>query len=207
MARTFTPPAIVAEMDVMNIVRVFREANESQYARGMSWYADARTFCVALDASNVARAAGITAALSPRLDWAKNMTLASRVYAEGFASGCLKSNARKADAIFAGAAPLDVLGGDKVRAFYRAIMDPAAGHVVVDRHAFDIALGRPTDDDARGVLSRVGVYDFVANLYREAAVILGVSPTQVQAVTWTVWRESEAAYAAANLRALESDAA
>jgi hypothetical protein len=195
-------PEIFGQMSAQNIVRVFRAANESQMARGMAWYADAHTFCVALDPDNVARAAGITAALSPRLDWERNMLLAARTYADGFASGCLKGNARKADAIYEGGEPLAILGGSKVRAFYGAILDPTAGHVVIDRHAFDVALGRPTDDATRSILDRVGAYEYVADLYREAAAILGISATQVQAVTWTAWRETEAAYSAANLRAL-----
>lgn len=199
-------PEIMSEMSVENIVRVYREANDSQLSRGLSWYADAHTIALALDPSNVERAAGILAALSPRLDWDRNVLLASRVYVEGFASGCLKSNASKADAIYAGGAPLDILGGDKVRAFYGAIVDPSAGHVVIDRHAFDIALGRRTDDAARGALGRKGAYDFVADLYREAARILGVSATVVQSVTWTVWRETSAAYSAANVRNLSADA-
>lgn len=197
-------PEIFSRMSVENIVRVYRAADDSQLARGHAWYADAHTFALALDPTNVERAAGILAALSPRVDWDRNMLLASRVYVEGFASGCLTSNARKADAIYAGSTPLDVLGGDKVRAFYGAIVDPMAGHVVIDRHAFDIALGERTDDAARSLLSRVGAYEFVANLYHEAARVLGVSATALQAITWTVWRESESAFASANIRALSS---
>jgi hypothetical protein len=197
---------IMAELSVANIIRVYRNANESQMARGLSWYADAHTVALALDPHNVRRAAGIIAALSPRMDWDKNVIAAARVYAEGFASGCLTANARKADRIFAGETPLDVLGGDKVRAFYGAIVDPSAGYTVIDRHAFDVAIGRVTDDETRSVLGRKGAYDFVANLYREAAAIIGVSATVVQAVTWTVWRETESLFVAANLRALEESA-
>lgn len=202
MPRSRELPAIFGEMSVSNIVRTFRAADDSQMARGMSWYADAHTFALALDAESVERAAGIIAALSPRVEWERNMTLASRVYAEGFASGTLTDGTRKADAIYAGSQPLAILGGDKVRAFYRAILDPRAGHVVIDRHAFDVAIGRVTDDNTRKILSRVGAYDYVANLYREAAEILGISATAVQAVTWIVWRESASAFSAANQRSI-----
>ena len=136
MTRTLAPTAA-------NIVRTYRKATDDQIGRGASWYADAHTFARALDPTNPRRAAGVLAALSPLMKWDRNMVLAARVYAEGFASGALGNSLRAADAIYAGADPLDVLKGKKVRAFFATINDPTGTDaVVIDRHAFDIAIGR-----------------------------------------------------------------
>ncbi|MDQ3276458.1 MAG: hypothetical protein M3Q39_15895 [Actinomycetota bacterium] len=174
-----------------HIVRVFREATTDQLAAGMTWYADAHTVARALDPDNPDRAAGILAALSPREFWSRNVTLAARVYSEGKASGSLTANCAKADRIFAGEDWRDVLGGDKVRTFAERISNPTTptNRVVIDRHAFDIAVGRKTKDATRAILSRKGAYRAFEREYVRAAKILGVTPTQVQAVTWTVWRE------------------
>ena len=54
----------------------------------------------------------------------------------------LKSNVDKALAILNGAAPLDILGGDKVRTFYGNIVNPWGEGVTIDRHAYDIVTGK-----------------------------------------------------------------
>jgi hypothetical protein len=101
--------------------------------------------------------------------------------------GAFNDALRKADAIAAGADPLDVLGGRKVRSFYRNIVGHT-GHVTVDRHAVAIVAGRPLTDREGKVLERIGPYTYVAGAYRAAARRLGVAPTELQAVTWLVWR-------------------
>jgi hypothetical protein len=188
---------------VANVLKVYRSATDAQLAEGIRWYDDAHSLAVALDRDNVKRSAGVIAALSPMMPWGRNVALATRAYADGFASGCLKTSCAKADAILAGADPIDVVGkGDKVRNFYLNILNPSdpCGGVTVDRHAFDIAVGRVTDDATRGVISRKGVYDAFADVYREAARIAGIGSAQMQAVTWVVWRETSIRCAAANRR-------
>jgi hypothetical protein len=100
---------------------------------------------------------------------------------------------RQADAILAGAHPLDVLQGPKVREFFRAIMlEPDA--VCIDRHAVDIARGRRGANSDPSILGRVGAYEKAQKAYRDAASILSralgapILPAQVQAVTWVQWR-------------------
>jgi hypothetical protein len=187
------------------ILKVYRQATDDQIGRGMSWYADAHSFARALDPTDPARAAGVIAALSPLTPWDRNMVLASRAYADGFASGTMGNSLRAADRILAGERPLDVLKGSKVRAFYKTIVDPTGTDAVaIDRHAFDIAVGRITDNDTRSALSRKGVYASFERAYVRAAAILGVAPSQVQAVTWVVHRETAIRCAAANRRAAET---
>jgi len=185
-----------------NILQAYRRATPDQVARGVDWYSDAHAFARALDPGNVRRAAGVIAALSPNTKWNRNVVLAARTYSEGFSSGTLTDNMRKADAIYNGADPADVLGGPKTRAFAEMIADPTnAHHVVVDRHAVSIALGRvASDGDIHATIGTPKRYEAMANEYRAAASILGVSPSIVQAVTWLVWRESMLRTSAANRR-------
>jgi hypothetical protein len=193
-------------VSVENIVRVFRSADASQLARGTSWYADAHTIALGFDRNNVRRAAGILAAVSPRVKWNRNITIAARTYVEGFASGTLNGSCAKATAILKGAEPLDVLGGPKTRAFFGVIVDPTnPTDVVVDRHAFDIAAGMVTNDKTRAPIGKAKGYETIAALYRDAARILGMSPSQVQAVTWIVWRETESIEHETNVKELNQE--
>lgn len=194
--KTLTP-----QPNSARILEVWDLATDSEIEEGMSWYDDAREIAATMDPLNPNRAAGVIAALSPRLDWGRNVMLAQRAYSafqqdptmKGHKWGTLGANAEKAHRILKGEHPEDVLKGDKVRAFYAAIVDGTG--VVIDRHAFDVAQGRVTNDETRGALSRKGIYDAYATRYLMAAEKItnredGVSPTpaQVQAVTWTVWR-------------------
>jgi hypothetical protein len=173
-------------------VRCYREADRATVAAGLTWYNDAHSVAVTLDPRNPHRAAGVIAALSPRIQWARNLELAAHVFAtDGEATGTLGASCRAAAAIYAGADPLDVLSGPKVRAFYALIADPTdAQTVCVDRHAIDIALGvRMTcvERDAYA-LNRDGLYGRFARAYQRAAEVLSHTPAQVQAVTWLHWR-------------------
>lgn len=184
----------VARPRAANIERVFRDASADQYDAGMRWYHDAHEAAVRLDPINPDRAAGVIAALSPQTDWARNLELTRRAYTNGYASGTLGRSIDKANAILAGADPLDVLRGPKTRAFYRLIADPDdLDAVVVDRHAIDIAIGERltvADRERWYPLERRGWYRIFADAYRAAGRLLGVNPSQVQGVTWTAWTDA-----------------
>lgn len=176
------------------IVDVYRLATVEELDAGLSWYRDANSIAKALCPSDVSKAAGVIAALSPMMGWGRNVMLAGRAFEDGKASGALGRNTDKADRIMSGENPLDVLGGDKVVSFFQCIVNPDNNDFVcIDRHAFDIAMGRVTNNKTRGALNRVGVYESFAKSYRIAAKVLSregtsVTAAQVQAVTWTVWR-------------------
>jgi hypothetical protein len=97
-------------------------------------------------------------------------------------------NMRKAQLCLDGVEPLAVLGGKKVLAFYASILNPQGDSVCVDRHAYDVAVGRVTNDDARTVLALVGAYEQVAEAYVRAAQIAGIGACALQAITWVAWR-------------------
>jgi hypothetical protein len=213
-----------------NITATFRAATDGDRAVGYGWYARARDLAEKLATDwgtgvggtredAVRKAAGVIAALSPRLAWRKNVEYAELAYmtygqilngtlGAMFGEACfagsiptLNANARKAYRILNGEDPEDVLGGPKVRAFYFTIVNPQDPRaVVVDRHAIDITFGQVLNDQARGLaLGRKGAYDKVSELYRRAARIISAelgevwTPAQVQATTWTYWRRERAA--------------
>lgn len=176
-----------------NIIRVFDLATDAQRADGRTWYAQAHDLTRELDPDDPRRAAGVVAALSPRVNWSHNVTLARRAYANGAASGCLGNSCRAANRILAGEDPLDVLAAPKVRAFFTLIADPTdPDSVCIDRHATDVALGARLDDDTRSKLyplDRRGWYGRFATAYRVAAHLIGATPATVQATTWLAWRQ------------------
>lgn len=179
---------------VENVMLAYLSASEAQVTEGMTWYDDAHTFARSLDPVRWHRAAGVIAALSPMNGWKNNKAKAAQLYAQnGNGAGCgLYKNVSKAIAIYNGEDAYDVLGGDKVRAFYSTIVDPRGDCIpVIDRHAFDIAIGQVTNDKARAILGRKGVYSSFADVYREAAELAGISAAQIQAITWVYWRSKK----------------
>jgi hypothetical protein len=186
---------------VANILAVYNMATADDLREGLAWYQTAHNWCRVTAKGRphlIKRNAGIVAALSPMNGWGNNkrkaaelISLRGRVItAKGKPNGIgLGANVAKACLIYKGADPLDVLGGDKVRAFYQTILDPQGDiDPVIDRHAFDIAVGERTNEKRRGILSRKGVYADFARAYREAAKIAGIGSAQMQAVTWIAWR-------------------
>lgn len=175
------------------VLSVYRSATPDQLADGLAWYDVAHAEAVALDPTKVHRAAGVIAALSPRVRWGRNLALAKDAYKHGTASGTMGRSCLAANAILAGADPSEVLTGPKVRAFYQLIADPDHKQAVcVDRHAIDVAVGLRLDEADRSAwyqLNRGGLYETFADCYRRAADILGVLPGKVQAVTWVTWRD------------------
>jgi len=179
---------------VENIKAVYRQAYPHQHIAGMEWYEVANSLCQGWSKKyNVTfeQAAGVLAGISPRLAWNLNVAYCERILATGTAP-IMHGTLAKVRRILAGEHPADVLGGRKVMSFYANIVSPQFDtHVTVDRHAFDIAVGKVGDDKSRKVLDRKGMYEYVADAYRAAAGDLGVAPCQVQAVTWVVWRDSK----------------
>ena len=174
------------------VLRTYQAATAEQVAEGLDWYRNAHAAAASLDPGNPRRAAGVIAALSPRMPWARNLELAARAYADGQATGALSRSCRQANAILAGGEPGEVLTGTKVRAFFALIDDPTDPWTVcIDRHAIDVAVGQRLAEPLRVALypmGRSGLYERFARCYRRAADVLGVLPNQVQAVTWVTWR-------------------
>lgn len=177
------------EQCVASIIDVYNRSSETDKSEGIEWYPLAHAFAYTVGRRSHKRGAGIIAALSPQTSWPENKRLALAASGSARITGQTGRNCEKATDCRSGYDPLDVLGGRKVRAFYALILDPTNAYdVVIDRHAFDIALGYETDNLARKVLERKGGYDFIADAYRKAASELGILPSVLQATTWLAWR-------------------
>lgn len=179
-----------------NITRLFRTATPEQIAAGAAWYFDANEVAKALAAKNnvsVEVAAGVLAALSPLNSWGANVNLAARFLAAGgLHEGYLGTGLAKARAILAGADPVITLNGLKTVNFYRSILTAGAEGVTIDRHAWSLAVNVRYAEGSIPSLSGKR-YGSAADAYRRAAAILSreygtVTAAQVQAVTWTLWR-------------------
>lgn len=178
-----------------HIVATYNAALPEERVQGRSWYATARQVAESLDPKDPVRAAAVIAVLSPRLSWDKNVELASDAYAGRYLR-CIQANARKAHDLVAGDDPDEIVSGPKVRAFWRAIVDPTdPTAIVIDRHAIDVAFGEVMDDQRRGkILGTKGAYGEVSERYVYAAEILSdlystdLTPVDVQATTWVAWR-------------------
>lgn len=187
---------------VRRVTRAYRLARMTG-AHATNWYADALETAETMaikHAVPVHVAVGVISALSPRVNWGLNIRLAERMLASGgtMQRGCLTVNLRKARAIYAGADPLEVMTAPKTANFYRAIMSGGADGIVIDRHAYDIAMGqRHADKPGQENPVRPSLtpkqYQTFADAYTRASVILSrefgpVSPSDVQALTWEWWR-------------------
>jgi hypothetical protein len=174
-----------------NILKIYETTINEHRINGSIWYELSHLWAIE-HSGTATRGAGVIAAFAPNTSWDENKRIALRAFRTGIASGHTKRNCHKAQVILDGADPTTVLSGKKVRNFYALIanpFDPLA--VCVDRHAFDVAVGKVTDDSARKFLDRVGGYDLIANAFREASLTVGILPSQIQAITWLAWRRNK----------------
>jgi hypothetical protein len=186
-----------------SILAVFFSANAFEIQEGEDWYARAN-----LIARNIGNAynvdwetvAGVIAALSPNNRWDRNVADTERLVkaycAGGFDADAVKvctfgNNKDKAIRILSGESPRDVLGGLKVQAFYGCIVGD--NDVCVDGHAYSIWVGERIATSKTPKISPK-LYHSIASDYRVATdqinAITGKQylPSQVQAITWVVWR-------------------
>lgn len=185
-----------------NILAVFFMANEAELLEGRNWYPRANTIAKSIaEKYNIEfnTVAGVIAALSPNNRWSRNIQDAEnliRAHASGEVMDAVKvstfgNNKHKAIAILQGNNPDLVLGGNKVRAFYGCII--CRNDVCVDGHAYSIWLGERVPTSQTPSISDK-LYDVIAGDYRKATEVINgilgerLLPSEVQAVTWVVWR-------------------
>ena len=187
-----------------SILAVFFAATDFETINGANWYATAQDAAAtmaqrySLSADTVA---AVIAALSPNNRWERNLKDADNLisaYILGGYSDAVKVksstyglNKTKALKILEGAAPLEVLGGLKVRAFYGCIMGQDA--VCVDGHAYAIWRGERISTSSTPKISAKLYASIVADYIRATDTINNVlggqyQPRQVQAITWLAWR-------------------
>lgn len=206
--RTVTQQAIgraigrlpAADAALNRVLATYGDATADEELAGLTWYGydsdlvlqdiqlAARTSGYHL---NREQCAGILAALSPSCGWRRNCELAVELAEDGDCPHAYGLCIERARAIREGADPETVLGGRKVRSFYRNIVRPdRVGPVTIDRHALSIIFGRKLADSEQKVIERKGAYHLAAGAYRAAGRKLGLPPHVVQAVTWLAWRRT-----------------
>ncbi len=177
-----------------NILKVYNSTNNHS-----DWYKEAHMFCIYLSdkyKTPLNSVIGIVSALSPLKKWDKNKEIAEYFLDSG---SVLKDNkhinfpnqCNKAKAIHITDKEteiLDILNGEKTKAFYINIRYPDKGeNVTVDRHAIAIALGRVATEEEQSMTKNH--YKFFEDCYKWTAEKLGIRPLLLQSITWETWRE------------------
>lgn len=206
-------PYLVTESNtdlyVANIKTTYYQALQypSLATEGLNWYAIANQKAEAITNRfymlSLLKVCGVIAALSPNNRWERNLVDAELLLRcavsggkiDNIRVGTYNHNKEKAWLIARGIDPLEVLRGNKVRAFYHCLIAPYTSKAVcVDSHATNIALGRkaaivktPTLTDNK--------YACIAQCYTSATQEINedsldavVLPMQVQSLTWTYYR-------------------
>lgn len=160
------------------LVKLYRAASETVRRVGRDWYRNARrtAWGLATEAGVTLRtAAGVIAALSPRLQWRTNVRAARAMLLGENPSGVFKASKAKARRIIAGESPDEVLSGPKVRAFFDALCGNESAAVVDVWIARAVGLDRaPTNDE----------YGRIALALRLASIETGERVAPLQAIAW-----------------------
>lgn len=176
---------------VENIKSVLALAALGDIEGGKTWYHRANAETLSLHPNEIV-ATSIVAVLSPGLRWDNNVEAARQVITyERMPKGVGRvwpANYRKAIAILRGENAYLVLGGNKVRAFWHCILEPNNKiHVCIDGHAYAIWKGeRITVENTPNITNNL--YSRISSDYAEASLNTGLSPCQLQAITWCAWR-------------------
>lgn len=179
------------QKNVDNITSRFKSATKEQRQEGVDWYKRANDIAFELGKGDVKKGAGILSALSPAMEWTRNIRAARELVNTGETTHqYYHSTVVKAKRILEGEDP-DTLFNEKTGAktlnFYHNIANPEDPHpVTIDRHAHDIAVGE------KGSMTKTlsghlagPRYRHFSEAYRNAAHELGIPiANQVQAVTW-----------------------
>lgn len=191
-----TKAGAAAERVVANILDVWEQATPQNREDGAQWYLiNQQAMDVMAIASGVSidTAAAVTAHLSPRIHWSRNLVAAHAVLMNTPVTGIMSRSLDGARfaiaAYFAGENPLFTLKGPKTRNFALNLIGDTEA-VTIDVWAGRVALGYR--DDLDKIMARAGVYDALAQCYREVAAAVGVSPATMQATTWIVARNGRA---------------
>ena len=136
------------------------------------------------------------AALSPnnRVDqnWldAQNVCIAATLYDAEHAFDQIRVStfyANKVKAFRIALGETNVLSGPKVSAFAENLAGDTR-KVTIDRHAFNVACGAEYIVDKRGPKITEKRRRRAASAYRVVAKRAGLEPSELQAITWLVWK-------------------
>lgn len=184
---------------IRNLLKLYRQAEQADIAAGVDWYPKAQAI-VREWASHyrysVDTTACVVSALSPQLEWSRNLVIADDVLAGRAPSigGVLHSNLRKAERLreedwkterlSVGARMLEQFpGGPKVNSFAHNLSGDLSV-VTVDTHAAQAGLNDPLSTTRLAWTQ----YRIFAQCYADAAVKVGRQPAEFQAIIWLAWK-------------------
>jgi len=181
-----------------NIIKCYKTASLTSIQDGATWYREAQDIAVVIGRLGGYKnhqalfvGAGVLAALSPQVEWGDNIQWAIQLVVKGTRKHTW-SNHNKALRIIQGEKPSDVLGGSKVRAFYKAIVAPGgSGEPVIDRHALAIYMGRNVTEKELNYLQSPKVMGRLQWAYKKASNEMGIHHHELQAITWLEWRANK----------------
>jgi hypothetical protein len=74
--------------------------------------------------------------------------------------------------------------------FFNNILTPESpDYVTIDRHAIEVWHGYEVEDKDRKRFFNAKGYNYIADAYKKVAKNVGLTPNQVQAITWYAWKE------------------
>lgn len=197
MAKVLTPAQGLAKVDlnveqvIKRISRVFNRATEDEFKAGMTWYNEATGIVYDLSEASrytVGQVAAAMAHLSPRLRWNQNVAAIELLVLEDFIPGYVMSGpagrARKALL----AADPEATFGKKAKKTLNFSRNCAGD---VNAVTIDVWAARVVGI-TESQLKLEGVYEAIAHCFRLAAKRAGITPAQMQAITWIVVRGSAA---------------
>ena len=187
---------------IENIVDCYSRATDAQIDTGKAWYRDAKNQAYDIAVKHdmpVYIVVAVIAALSPNNKWVRNVINADELigaFIRGDAMETVKVSTynkmkEKAWRILQQIPDYDgaktMLNGQKITSFFMDIMGEF--NVTIDGHARNIAYNERvglTDDR-----TNIGVREYRAlqAAYYDAAEQVGLMPYELQAITWTVWRD------------------
>jgi hypothetical protein len=182
-----------------NILNLFNSATASQLAEGLNWYQSAHNHAVKLSEQynvSLSKVCGVISALSPATNWHKNIKDTEELL-KGNSTHKFSTygqNVLKAYKILNASLEMDIelffnlKTGAKTFNFYKNILNPKCiNYVTIDRHAYAIWVGSDTGSGAKAI--NLKLYREIAADYIAVAEQVGITPLQLQAVTWVVYRE------------------
>jgi len=188
------PSPLTARLPEMvgNIRAVYARATATEREDGRSWYPRAHAIMCEWSETygySIATVACVTAALSPQVEWTRNVIMADDILAGRPPSigGYLRTNRDKAERVRdERLSNLTTVfkGGPKVNNFAANLAGDYYNAVTIDAHAAQIALDEPTYNAGLSWAK----YAVFATAYFQAARELGMAPAELQATVWLTWK-------------------
>lgn len=194
MITKFKGSKLTQRIVVNNIIRYYNMATEDQITEGKNWYHDAHNFCLFLSKKHnypMDKVVGILSATSPKTSWKANKQFCSLYIStrRQVSSGNIHTKCGRIDA---GEDIPTVLNGEKTKAFFDNILNPYTSKAVtIDRHAIAACIQHPSlvyplPDEVSKITPLQ--YAFFSECYIKASNKLDLSPCNLQAIVWVVYR-------------------